>query len=155
MQIKCPCCYAGFSLEAALDGEAGSKLLAFMAGLEPALARPLVHYLALFRSPSRALSWDRAGRLADEALKLESDRARLALALSKTVTVLREKQSQGSWKPLGNHNYLRRVLAELPVEQAQASVPALPTAPAQGPQQPKTQTGQAMVNLEGLIRGKG
>jgi hypothetical protein len=153
VKVKCPSCHAEHPLDAMLDGQAGSELMRLMADLEPVQARPLMAYLGLFRSVSRALSWDRAVRLAGEALALETDRQRLAAALSKTVTVLREKQGPG-WKPLTNHNYLAKVLNEMPAETA-SSVPALieaPTTPAHNPP-PKTQTGQAMMNLEALKRG--
>lgn len=145
MKIKCPCCYAENSLEAILDDQAGSELLLLLADLEPALARPLVSYMALFRSASRALSWDRALRLAREVLAMDANRQRLAAALAKTVTVLREKQGP-NWKPLGNHNYLKRVLDETPHQATAMTV----VNEADAPKPPMSKTLQSLMALEAL-----
>lgn len=150
MKIKCPSCHAEHSLEAVLDGQAGSELMLLLADLEPGLARLLLSYLSLFRSPSRALSWDRALRLGREALALEAQRGRLAAALSKTITVLREKQKGGEgWKPLTSHNYLARVLKEMPPD-APGALMVPPGNPENQKQPPVklSKTAQAMIRLE-------
>lgn len=109
MNLSCPCCHAKYPLEAALDGEAAGELQLLLAQAGP-LARPLIAYLGLFRSKTRALSFDRAVRLAAEVLALSADGRQLALALAETVEAIRAKRDQGQIKPLTNHNYLRRVL---------------------------------------------
>lgn len=114
MKIKCPSCCAEFDLIAALDSVAGSQLLQRMAALEPGVSRPLLAYLSLFRSPKRALSWDKALRLSDEVLALSTNQVQLSEALQKVVDALREKQQSGGFKPLKNHNYLKRVLEDSP-----------------------------------------
>ena len=113
MKLRCPVCHSSASLEAYVADDAGRELLVLLAGSGPAF-RPLVHYLGLFRSGSRDLAHDRALRLAQEALGLEPDRARLAVALSETVEAMRAKRQNGGGKPLTNHNYLKRVLESLP-----------------------------------------
>ena len=150
MRIKCPSCFAEFDLLSALDSEAGRSLMGLLAKLEPTLSRPLVAYLSLFRSASRALSWDRALKLAQEVLALESDKGRLSTGLAKAVEILREKQTAGGWKPLGNHNYLKRVL-----EGVSAQPETVVITPSKQDSKPvyKSKTAAALMSLEGLKRG--
>ncbi|WP_082007450.1 hypothetical protein [Tepidimonas taiwanensis] len=110
MRLRCPVCRAEAALEAWAEDEAARELMALLAGLDAALGRPLVAYLGLFRSRSRALSWDRALKLAREALALSSDAAVLAEALAETVEAMRVKREAGDIRPLENHNYLKRVI---------------------------------------------
>ncbi len=128
MRIKCPSCHADFDLVAALESEAGRELVRLLAE-HSSLARPLVTYLSLFRSASRALAWDRALRLAQEVIAMESDPQRLAVGLSKAVESLRAKQGEG-WKPMSNHNYLRQVLKGLPCTDAKPSMATVTAPPA-------------------------
>lgn len=146
MKVKCPSCHAEMDLLTVLDGTAGSELMNLLAGLEPTLARPLVAYLSLFRSKARALAWDRALKLAQEVLAL-ADKPRLSTGLAKAVEIFREKQRSESWKPLSNHNYLRKVLADLPAETTAVTViqPTVPQRPAF-----RSQTAQGMAALEAL-----
>ncbi|MGE4406065.1 hypothetical protein [Pseudomonas sp.] len=109
MNITCPCCHAKYSLDAALEGEAAGELQVILAQAGP-LSRPLVAYLGMFRSKSRALSFDRAVKLARDVLELGADPRALAAALGETVEALRQKRDAGQVKPLTNHNYLKRVL---------------------------------------------
>ncbi|MDH5185403.1 MAG: hypothetical protein OEX12_16105, partial [Gammaproteobacteria bacterium] len=62
------------------------------------------------RSPSRDLANDRALRLAREVLDLYPEQQGLAAGLTETIQAMRVKQDQGGFKPLSNHNYLKRVL---------------------------------------------
>lgn len=110
MRLRCPVCHAEAALEAWAEDEAARELMGLLSGLDAALGRPLVAYLGLFRSRSRALSWDRALRLAREALALSSDAAVLSEALSETVEAMRMKREAGDIRPLENHNYLKRVI---------------------------------------------
>lgn len=127
MQLTCPCCHARYPLGAALDRDAGAELLATLADTPPALARPLVAYLGLFRARTTQLGWDRAGRLAREVLALTSDAAALQAALADTVATMDEKRQQGGFKPLANHNYLKRVLETTSARVAAGSVLACAT----------------------------
>ena len=147
MQLTCPCCHVRYPLEAALQVDAGGELLALMSGLEPDLARPLVAYLALFRAKTTQLGWDRALRLAREVLGLCSDPGVLRAALTDTLTAMDEKRQAPGWKPLGNHNYLKRVL-----ETAAARSAVAPIEPAPGRRQLTSKTGQALATLEDLKR---
>lgn len=110
MQLgRCPTCHSRISLEAVVQDEAGRELLALLAGVDKNTGSALVSYLGLFRSSKRDLANDRALRLAKEALALAETPALLP-ALAHTVETMRGKQQLGQFKPLANHNYLKRVL---------------------------------------------
>lgn len=110
MRIRCPACHADYSIEQALEDEAAREMMGVLADLPREVSRPLAAYLGLFRSKSRAVAWERVLRLAREVLTLHGDTGLVGLALSETVEVMRGKQAEPGWKPLGNHNYLKRVL---------------------------------------------
>lgn len=114
MNITCPCCFATISLEAALESASGRELMGVLAQAGP-IARPLAAYLGCFRSPTRALAWDRALKLAREVLEIGADPRALAAALGETVEALRAKRDAGDVRPLKNHNYLKQVLKSVSV----------------------------------------
>ncbi len=101
MMLHCPCCHAQFSIEAIIQDEAARELIGFKSVIPTALWS----YLSLFRSEKRALSWERALKLAKEVLEL-ADTPSLDAAMSETIEALRGKGGA----PLKNHNYLKRVL---------------------------------------------
>lgn len=121
MRLRCPVCHAEAALEAWAEDEAARELMGLLAGLDAALGRPLVAYLGLFRSRSRALAWDRALRLAREALAL-ADSAVLAEALSETTEAMRMKREAGDIRPLENHNYLKRVIESVAARGVRSAV---------------------------------
>jgi len=125
MNITCPCCHAKYPLEASLDADAAGELQLLLAQAGP-LARPLISYLGLFRSKTRALSFDRAVRLAGEVLELGADPRSLVMALSETVEAMRAKRDGGQVKPLTNHNYLKRVLESV-ADRAEIIPQTIPT----------------------------
>lgn len=122
MIVHCPCCQTRFSLDAVVQDSAARDLARLFSGYPMDLTRPLAAYLGLFRSRSRALSWERALRMADEVLAIEKDHALLGAALSETVNALYAKREHEPARPLTNHNYLRRVLEGL--QGRQSSPPA-------------------------------
>ena len=109
---RCPVCHSHLHLDALIQDDAGSELLGLLSGLGRPLARPLVHYLALFRPSKSDLSNARALKLAQEALAI-ADRDSLVAALQDTVRSLHEKRQRGENHPLKNHNYLKQVLASV------------------------------------------
>jgi len=143
MLITCPSCKARFGLDVALEEDAARELLPLLAELEPSLAVALVSYLGLFRSATRALSWSRTLRLAQEVLALDARSWVLEQALHDTVASLRDKQQMAGWKPLSNHNYLKRVVESVAARGDVAPVPR-PTAP--------THTSKMGQALDGLGR---
>ena len=114
MTFTCPCCFATISIEAALESASGRELMGVLAQAGP-LARPLAAYLGCFRSSTRALSWDRALKLAREVQELGADPRALEAALQDTVEAMRQKRQKGDARPLKNHNYLRQVLESVAV----------------------------------------
>jgi hypothetical protein len=130
VQLHCPCCHAQFAIEALTQDEAARELLA----LRPAMLPSLLPYLTLFRTGKRSLAFDTALKLAKEAMVLDSDLARLEAAMAATVDSLRAKREEGQGKPLKNHNYLKKVLADTPggggraVEQYHSATPPSKTA---------------------------
>ncbi|MCS4503872.1 hypothetical protein NYO91_07250 [Arhodomonas aquaeolei] len=141
MRVRCPCCHAEYSIEQAVEDEAARELMGLLSDLPRETSRPLASYLGLWRAKSRALAWERALRIAREALELHGDTAALGAALSETVEAMRQKQDAGGWRPLQNHNYLKRVLESVEARpQAQRLTPAEPGA------------GQAMAPVSGASK---
>ena len=144
MILHCPCCHAQFSIEMLTQDAAARELL----GMRGAMPPNLLPYLTLFRSEKRSLSFDRALKLAKEALQL-ADPAQLDAAMAETVESMRAKREQGQGKPLKNHNYLKRVLE---------STPAGPLPPSVQPEQvprpaERSKTASAIGMLESYKRG--
>lgn len=119
---RCPICHSRLHLESMVQDECGRELIALMARLDAPIAVPLVGYLGLFRPENRDLANDRALKLAREVLALTTDTARLAHALTETVDAIRAKGGAA----LKNHNYLKRVLENSPMNGS--DVPVLPRA---------------------------
>lgn len=115
MLLTCPACHARYSLDLILQDEAARELLS-LSGQAGRAWPALVRYLGLFRSESRPLAWDRALRLAQEVLEIgdqgpgTGNLELIERALIETVDALRAKGG----KPLKNHNYLKRVLENVP-----------------------------------------
>ena len=129
MQIQCPTCHSRFSLDQATEDECARHLMAILGDLPREVSAPLVAYLGLFRSRTRALAWERSLRLAREALDLHRDTMAIGAALSETVEAMRTKQG-AAWKPLQNHNYLRRVLEGIMARGGSAPARVDPARPA-------------------------
>jgi hypothetical protein len=70
MQIKCPACYATFSLETAVALDAARAALSTALQMPAPLAGLLAQYLGMFRSAGRVLAFDRAERLMAELLPM-------------------------------------------------------------------------------------
>ena len=110
MLLHCPCCHAQYSIEMITQDAAARELL----GMRGAMPPNLLAYLTLFRSETRALSFDRALKLAKEAIQLSDNVLQLDAAMATTVESMRANREQGQGKPLKNHNYLKRVLESTP-----------------------------------------
>ncbi|WP_183360444.1 hypothetical protein [Geomonas limicola] len=112
----------------------------------------LLSYLTLFRSEKRALSFERALKLAKEALQLSADPAQLEAAMAETVEAMRTKREQGQGTALKNHNYLKKVLGSTPT--ASASTSALVTSDDSGARPAaRSKTASAIGRLENWKRG--
>lgn len=147
MRLRCPCCFAEYSAEMALDNDAARELMALLLNLERDLSRSLAAYLGLFRSKTRALAWERALRIAREVLELGNAQL-LAPALSETVETMRAKQQSEAWRPLTNHNYLKRVMETVATRPAASAVDVVPAAHVQqGAAPAPSKTAQAVARL--------
>ena len=150
MNLHCPICHAQFSVEALTQDEAARELLAMRATMLPSL----LPYLSLFRSPKRALAFDRALKLAKEVMAIDADNpARLETALAETVESMRQKREGGQARPLKNHNYLKRVLENVGTRDmglgARDVTGPQPPAPSPGssPLSPLSKRASALVSL--------
>ncbi|WP_051299251.1 hypothetical protein [Marinobacterium litorale] len=127
MQLtRCPICHSRIHLDALVQDDAGRELLALLSNLDRAAGRSLVSYMTLFRSKSRDLASDRALRIAKETLDL-APIDRLVPALITVVEQMQVKQDVGGFKPLSNHNYLRKVVESSgPANQVEGDIDNLP-----------------------------
>ena len=147
MQLsRCPVCHSRIHLESLCQDEAGRELLGLLTQLDTGTGAALVTYLGLFRPATRDLANDRALRLATEVAELGDGGfpPHLGAALAETVQSMRAKQDEGSFKPLTNHNYLKRVLES--VETRPAGNTAL-SAP-QAARKPVSKTAQGIELLK-------
>jgi hypothetical protein len=152
MRIRCPACHAEHSLEAAVEDDAARELMGVLADLPREVSRPLAAYLGLWRARTRALAWERALRISREALALHPDTLLVGAALSETVEAMRGKQAAGGWKPLGNHNYLKRVLESLAARGATGTTAI--QRPDERQRAPASRTAQALQDLESWRLGE-
>ncbi|WP_041388947.1 hypothetical protein [Polaromonas sp. JS666] len=154
MQLNCPCCHARYPFEAALQDDAAREVNGLLVVMQPQLMRPLISYIGLFRSAGRQLAWERALRLMQETLNLAPfNPAALESALVDTIAAMDEKRGQGGFKPLANHNYLKRVIESTTARQeAASSLVQTPLDGAPPARVPKSKSGQAVVALEGMKR---
>ncbi len=66
MKVTCPACGARYDLDAAVSDADARRFVDLVAGLAPAVAKPLIGYLALFRPEKTGLRWSRMLSLAQE-----------------------------------------------------------------------------------------
>lgn len=125
MTLTCIHCYASQSIEAMIESEAGRAYARLLLSQPPALQRGLAAYVWMFKPAKRKLTYERCLKLANEVLALGADPRALAAALSDTIESLRQKREAGDVRPLTGHNYLRRVLENVPLL-AGENLPALP-----------------------------
>lgn len=141
---RCPVCHAHITLEAIVQDEAARAMMSKVAHMADAEAAALVTYLGLFRSEKRDLSFDRALKLANEALALESMQF-LAPAMRQTVQAMHDKRATQGAKPLTNHNYLKKVLESVVAEGVTVAPVATDTQP-----QPAVKMSQSLSGVAAL-----
>lgn len=116
MQLtRCPVCHCRINLESLVQDDSGRDLLAMLGKLDKQTGSALIAYLGLFRPANRDLANNRALRLAQDVLALGSPTS-VTYGMSLTLESMRAKQVAGQFKPLSNHNYLKRVLEDAPTE---------------------------------------
>ena len=148
---RCPICHGQIHLEALVQDEAGRQLMASLVPLTIEHGTALVGYIGLFRSHNRDLANDRALRLMREVLELGG--AEIAPALAEVVEAMRSKAQQNPavWKPLSNHNYLKRVIEGM--GSGVAPVAATATQQVQQATRMTSKTAGGMMALEALKGG--
>ena len=147
---RCPICHGQIHLEALVQDEAGRQLMASLVPLTIEHGTALVGYIGLFRSHNRDLANDRALRLMREVLALGG--TEIAPALAEVVEAMRSKAQQNPavWKPLSNHNYLKRVIEGLSVSVAPVAATAMQRVQ---PAKMTSKTAGGMMALEALKGG--
>lgn len=133
MKTRCPACGATCSLDALLGhGDAGK---AFVSALSVTgdLQHPLVKYLAMFRSESRDLTFERTAKLISEiAPDITAKQIKRGHHLYPApraawiwaISTMLERSQQGKLQlPLKNHGYLYEVITSYKPEYAPAQDP--------------------------------
>lgn len=110
---RCPICHSNLHLDALTNDDAARQMLALVAPLDGGLGRVLVAYVGLFRPAKSDLSFNRALKLANEAMALTTNMDYLRVALEQTVISLQSARAEGQARPLTNHNYLKKVLVSI------------------------------------------
>ncbi|QSX32604.1 hypothetical protein JYB87_12665 [Shewanella avicenniae] len=123
---RCPVCHSNIHLDTLVQDDAAREMLAILAPMDGGLARILVAYIGLFRPEKSDLSWNRALKLINETLAVSNNRDWLRAALEETVKKLRESRIGGTFRPVTNHNYLKKVLEGLTEGSMQPAQPVGP-----------------------------
>lgn len=121
MKLSCPSCGAEMTLDVLLAHQAARDALLVALKLPPALAKPLLQYLSMFRTPRRQLSWDRFATLLTElqapiaAAQVERRGRTWPAPIEYWVAALEQMvqlRDQGKLQlPLKSHGYLLEVIA--------------------------------------------
>lgn len=133
MNLNCPTCGSINSLDALLSFSEASKAFAAAIKLHGKLGTPLINYLGLFRSPNRALKFDKALRHLNEitpdiqAKQIKFDRHTYPapeLAWVWAIGIMLERRDNGDLNtPIANHNYLYKVISSYKPEYAPDASP--------------------------------
>lgn len=147
MHITCPRCAERFDLLSAVEDESGRAMMALVMR-RPAVVRELLNYIGLFRPRTQALRWSRAIALATdiEGLIADHGEAVVGQALREVVEAMRPRLSAPGWRPLGSHNYLRRVLESVAGRGADTALIA-PVSADKTDFKPTSKTARAMMAL--------
>jgi hypothetical protein len=131
MHVTCPCCNESFPIVAGLLEPDGKRFGMLLAGMEPALGRATIEYLALFTPPKQKLrlakavklvamldTWVREGSVCRD----ERGGVRRPASISHWVAGIEQMLEQRAklTLPLLNHHYLRAIVYGL-ADQADAA----------------------------------
>lgn len=127
MKTRCPACGATSSLDALLGHSEASQAVMSCLSLVGDLQKPLAKYLALFRSDSRDLSFERVAKLLNEiapdivAKQIQRNRQTFPAPLGAwvwAIGVMLERRDLGKIDlPLKSHGYLYEVISSYKPEQ--------------------------------------
>mgnify|MGYP000013434369 CR=1 FL=1 len=120
MKTRCPACGATCSLDALLGHGDASQAFVASLNLTGDLAKPLVKYLALFRSESRDLTFERTAKLLSEitpdilAKQIKRGHHSYPAPMGAwvwAINTILERRDQGKLQlPFKNHGYLYEVI---------------------------------------------
>jgi len=126
MKLVCPSCGLTASAEAWINDASARDLLLAVASLTHPLPKATLPYLGLFRPEKRALSWDKAGKIVAELVKLAASGhvqapGKVARPCPPRIWAAAMEQMvdrrDAIRRPLPNHNYLKQVAWQLADEE--------------------------------------
>lgn len=130
MKTRCPACGATCSLDALLGHSDAGKAFVSALSVTGDLQHPLIKYLAMFRSESRDLTFERTAKLISEiALDITAKQIKRGHqfypaprgAWIWAINTMLERRDQGKLQlPLKNHGYLYEVITSYKPEYAPA-----------------------------------
>ncbi len=154
MKTRCPACGATCSLDALLGHSDASKAFVSALSVTGDLQHPLIKYLAMFRSDSRDLTFERTAKLisdiAPDIVAKEIKRGHHTYPAPRAawvwaIATMMERREQGKLQlPLKNHGYLYEVITSFKPEY----VPAQDATPRHGLPRPKTESERAVDQAE-------
>ena len=159
MKTRCPACGATCSLDALLGHGDASQAFVASLNLTGDLAKPLVKYLALFRSESRDLTFERTAKLLSEitpdilAKQIKRGHHSYPAPMGAwvwAINTILERRDQGKLQlPFKNHGYLYEVITSYKPEYAPAQETKLrPTHAASQAARAKTDAERAIDQAE-------
>lgn len=159
MKTRCPACGATCSLDALLGHSDASQAFVASLNLTGDLAKPLVKYLALFRSESRDLTFERTAKLLGEitpdilAKQIKRGHHSFPAPMGAwvwAINTILERRDQGKLQlPFKNHGYLYEVITSYKPEYAPAQETKLrPTHAASQAARAKTDAERAIDQAE-------
>jgi len=155
MKTRCPACGATCSLDALLGHSDASKAFVSALSVTGDLQHPLIKYLAMFRSDSRDLTFERAAKLiseiAPDIVAKEIKRSHHTYPAPRAawvwaINTMLERREQGKLQlPHKNHGYLYEVITSYKPEDA----PVLDSRPR--PSHASSQAARAKTEAERAI----
>jgi hypothetical protein len=153
MKTRCPACGATCSLDALLGHSDASQAFVASLNMNGDLAKPLIKYLAMFRSENRDLTFERTAKLLNEItpdiLAKQISRNRVNFPAPQAawiwaINTMLERRDQGKLQlPLKNHGYLYEVISSFKPENAPVPTERRAAAP-----QAKTEAERAAEQAE-------
>ena len=126
MKTRCPACGATSSLDALLGHSDASQAFVASLNLTGTLSKPLIKYLAMFRSENRDLTFERTAKLLNElapdivAKQIKRGHHTYPAPNSAwvwAIGVMLERRDQAKLQlPLKNHGYLYEVISSFKAE---------------------------------------
>ncbi len=146
---RCPICHCVFDVMTLAQDEATQQVLARLAKFDTLTGIALLGYLSLFCPAKSQLSAGRTLTLLNELEQIAGDNwPRLAVAMSVTAETKQAQKRDGlTVKQFTNHNYLLKVLDELPNDAVISAVTATNLAKPALPQK-QTKTSATLSAIE-------